>query len=424
MGKDSIVVIGDIIESKKIDNRKNVQNKLTELLAKFNDKYQKYIESPFKITLGDEFYGVLNNFSPVIDILQILEVEFKEIDFRFGIGQGKFNDKSQGTAYENALKALKLIKNKKFSIHLISDNENNNFQIINLILHLYFRIFNKFTFNQKYIIYNLSRGRKQKEIAADLKSSQSSVSQSLSNINWKLLVKTNDFLKKIARNISEIEINLRGEHLALIGAYPSRLNRGNKIENILTEINEDYSNLIRSKFVLATLSDEAEDYYEFQALFKNEITDYQKLVYLLVDIVYEIDELYLGLGSGEISTEIKEQALGMDGPAFYNAREALNKSFADGISLNLVSGENLVDSSLSIILSLLIEIIKKWTVKQKKAVDLRKTGLSQNKIKEKMELSARSTLVEHLQRAGWKEYDYIVKKLAELLAKNTVLIKY
>ena len=41
-----------------------------------------------------------------------------------------------------------------------------------------------------------------------------------------------------------------------------------------------------------------------------------------------------------------------------------------------------------------------------------------------MELSARSTLVEHLQRAGWKEYDYIVKKLAELLAKNTTLIKY
>ena len=74
MSSNSIVVIGDIIESKKIDNRKNAQNKLTELLAKLNDDYQKYIESPFKITLGDEFYGVLNNFSPIIDILQILSL--------------------------------------------------------------------------------------------------------------------------------------------------------------------------------------------------------------------------------------------------------------------------------------------------------------------------------------------------------------
>lgn len=147
-------------------------------------------------------------------------------------------------------------------------------------------------------------------------------------------------------------------------------------------------------------------------------------MYLLLDLSYEIDELYVGFGSGKISTEIKEQALGMDGPAFYNAREALKKSFTDGISLNLVSGENLVDSSLSIILSLLIEFINKWTAQQKRAVDFRITGLSQNKIKEKMGFSARSTVVEHLQRAGWKEYDYIVKKIAELLAKKPTSVKY
>ena len=424
MGSNSIVVIGDIVESKKIDNRKSVQNKLAKLLAKLNDDYQKYIESPFKITLGDEFYGVINNFSPLIDILQILEVEFKEIDFRFGIGQGEFNDHKQGTAYKNALKAVKIVKNKKFGTHLISADDNNNFEIINLILHLYFNIFNKFTFNQKYIIYNLSRGKKQKEIAADLDSSQSSISQSLSNINWRLLVKTVDFFKKIASNYSEIEINLRGEYLALIGAYPSELNQGNKLKNTLTGINGDYNKLIRSKFVLTNLSDEAEDYFEFQGLFRKEISKYQKLVYLLVDLYYEIDELYVGIGSGKISTEIKEQALGMDGPAFYKARKALKKSFAVGMPLNLISDENIADTSFSIILSLLIELIKKWTVQQKKAVDYRITGLSQNKIKEKMGLSARSTLVEHLQRAGWKEYDYIVKTLAKLLAENPISVKY
>ncbi|RAK04162.1 SatD family protein [Halanaerobium saccharolyticum] len=424
MSKDSIVVIGDIIKSKKINNRKSVQNKLTELLTKLNDEYQKDIESPFKITLGDEFYGVLNNFSPVIDILQFLEIEFKEIDFRFGIGQGEYNDNSQGTGYENALKAIKYVKDNKFSVHLISDKANNNFQMINLILHLYFSIFNKFTFNQKYIIYNLSKGKKQKEIAADLNSSQSSVSQSLTNINWKLLVRSVDFFKELTGKRKKIEINLKGEHLALIGAYPRKLNEGNKIENTLTKLNEEYNNLIRSKFVLTTLSEEAKDYFEFQALFKKEISDYQKLLYLFVDLYYEINELYVGLGSGDISTEIKDQALGMDGPAFYKAREALKKSFTEGMSLNLIANENLADTSISIILSLLLEFVKKWTSQQKKAVNYRIIGLSQNEIKEKMGLSARSTIGGHLQRAGWKEYEYIVKKLSELLAENTTLMKY
>ncbi len=114
----------------------------------------------------------------------------------------------------------------------------------------------------------------------------------------------------------------------------------------------------------------------------------------------------------------------MDGTAFYRAREALNKSFADGISLNLVSGGEKADASFSIILSLIIEFIKKWTAQQKKAVDFRTTGLSQNKIREKMGLSARSTLVEHLQRAGWKEYDYIVKTTSKLLDKKPTSVKY
>lgn len=59
-----------------------------------------------------------------------------------------------------------------------------------------------------------------------------------------------------------------------------------------------------------------------------------------------------------------------------------------------------------------------------KTVDFRITGLRQNKIKEKMGFSARSTVVEHLQRACWKEYDYVVKTLAELLDKNSTSVKY
>lgn len=42
----------------------------------------------------------------------------------------------------------------------------------------------------------------------------------------------------------------------------------------------------------------------------------------IVDNIHPI-QLRFGLGFGPLNTSIKENALGMDGPAFYSAREAI-----------------------------------------------------------------------------------------------------
>ena len=53
------VIIGDLIDSRNIKNRKKAQQNLNFVLEKVNKKYCELILVPFKITLGDEFVGVL-----------------------------------------------------------------------------------------------------------------------------------------------------------------------------------------------------------------------------------------------------------------------------------------------------------------------------------------------------------------------------
>ena len=53
-------VIGDIIDSKKINNRYQDQKTLETCLNDLNNEYQAVLVSKFSITLGDEFQGLLS----------------------------------------------------------------------------------------------------------------------------------------------------------------------------------------------------------------------------------------------------------------------------------------------------------------------------------------------------------------------------
>ena len=53
-----VAVIGDIKDSRLLENRKEVQLRLREVLERLNENYKEEIVSRFLITLGDEFQGL------------------------------------------------------------------------------------------------------------------------------------------------------------------------------------------------------------------------------------------------------------------------------------------------------------------------------------------------------------------------------
>ncbi|PMR66078.1 hypothetical protein D8824_01705 [Streptococcus intermedius] len=124
-----IALIGDIIESKKIQDRAQVQQQLLRLMKKLNWQYQDYLISPFTVTTGDEFQALFSPNSYMFQIIDQLSVAFSPYEIRFGIGVGEMVTEinkeqsigSDGPAYWLAREAINHIHDKNdYGINHIS----------------------------------------------------------------------------------------------------------------------------------------------------------------------------------------------------------------------------------------------------------------------------------------------------------------
>ena len=122
-------LIGDIIESKKIQDRAQVQQQLLRLMKKLNWQYQDYLISPFTVTTGDEFQALFSPNSYMFQIIDQLSVAFSPYEIRFGIGVGEMVTEinkeqsigSDGPAYWLAREAINHIHDKNdYGINHIS----------------------------------------------------------------------------------------------------------------------------------------------------------------------------------------------------------------------------------------------------------------------------------------------------------------
>ncbi len=192
-------IIGDIVDSKKIKNRLEMQEKLKEFLNKINNDYDDSIASKFIITLGDEFQGLLENPVKMFEIINKIELYMKPIKFRFGIGVGniltnideKMSIGSDGPVWWNArnmISELKYLKKgvKQISNIKISGIKNQNvLDLININLCLCHSIKNNWTNEQRKVIehivlqYGLSDNFVQKHIALELGMSPENLNKKL-----------------------------------------------------------------------------------------------------------------------------------------------------------------------------------------------------------------------------------------------------
>lgn len=86
--KNYVAVIGDLKNSKSIEDRRIVQEKLNKVLEEINSDYNEFLSAKFIITLGDEFQGLLSDGSSVMKILSRIERQMYPVMLRFGIGVG------------------------------------------------------------------------------------------------------------------------------------------------------------------------------------------------------------------------------------------------------------------------------------------------------------------------------------------------
>lgn len=123
-----IVLIGDIISSKKIGQRSKIQSKLKRIFKKINNS-EKNLSSPLTITLGDEFQAVYSKADSIFHDIWLISLAVYPVKIRFSIGIGEIStriNKKQaigmdGPAFYNARAGLDKLKQTSYIFNITEE---------------------------------------------------------------------------------------------------------------------------------------------------------------------------------------------------------------------------------------------------------------------------------------------------------------
>ena len=115
-----LALIADVIDSKMVQERFDLQKQLEKTLQTMNELFGEFLASNFTLTLGDEFQALLKVDAPVFQIIDTLRSELTPTQLRFGIGLGEIvtdidplqSIGADGPAYWNARAAINLVHQK------------------------------------------------------------------------------------------------------------------------------------------------------------------------------------------------------------------------------------------------------------------------------------------------------------------------
>ena len=165
-----IAIIGDMKNSKIMNDRNAVQNALKNLLDRVNEKYSKDISAKFMITLGDEFQGLLHDGAHVMHIIEEIQSAMYPVEIRFGIGVGPITTDinvnmaigADGPGYYKARQAIEFLKENEdknmthaadIRIEVDGDNDDST-AVMNTVLSLLTIVKANWTGRQREIIWD------------------------------------------------------------------------------------------------------------------------------------------------------------------------------------------------------------------------------------------------------------------------------
>ena len=216
-------LIGDIIDSKKIDNRYQVQKTLEACLNELNIKFKDVLVSKLSITLGDEFQGLLTLDAPLFQIIDRINFAMQPYQVRFGLGLGEIltdinpeqSIGADGPAYWHARKAINYIhqKNDYGNTQIaVSFEDDTKVNIINTLIASSEAIKSDWRASQEIILQELLKLGiydeyfDQQILGKQLELSTSALSKRLKSSNIKVYLRTRNCALNLFKNAGE-ELN-------------------------------------------------------------------------------------------------------------------------------------------------------------------------------------------------------------------------
>lgn len=217
-----LALIADVIDSKMVQERLDLQKQVEKTLQKMNELFGDYLASRFTLTLGDEFQALLEVDAPVFQIIDTLRLELNPTQLRFGIGLGEIvtaidplqSVGADGPAYWNARAAINFVHQKNdygnTQIYFSSGKENQDF-FVNAIIASGEAIRSSWRDSQEEILLNLlkrsvySESFSQQDLAQSLSINPSALSKRLKSSSIRV------YLRGRAAALASIQSTVKGE---------------------------------------------------------------------------------------------------------------------------------------------------------------------------------------------------------------------
>lgn len=127
MNRVYIAVTGDLIKSRRLPARAQVQRRLKSILNKINKKFRVVV--PFSLIRGDEFQGLIDDLLTAYEIAREIERLLYPVKTRLGIGAGvlstdigKTTAEMDGECFHRSREALNKTKKEGGDIVFKTDN--------------------------------------------------------------------------------------------------------------------------------------------------------------------------------------------------------------------------------------------------------------------------------------------------------------
>lgn len=123
-------LIGDIIDSRSLENRIETQRKYVDAFQQINEKFGTSIVADFKVRDGDGFHGLLNTTKNVMQMILIIRLALVPVQIRIGIGIGDIatdikkteTQEVDGSAFVNARNAMNFAWEQEKKYESINQN--------------------------------------------------------------------------------------------------------------------------------------------------------------------------------------------------------------------------------------------------------------------------------------------------------------
>ena len=217
-----LALIADVIDSKMVQERFDLQKQVEKTLQKMNELFGDYLASRFTLTLGDEFQALLKVDAPIFQIIDTLRSELTPTQLRFGIGLGEIvtaidplqSVGADGPAYWNARAAINFVHQKNdygnTQIYFSSGKENQDF-FVNALIASGEAIRSGWRDSQEEILLNLlkrsvySESFSQQDLAQSLSINPSALSKRLKSSSIRV------YLRGRAAALASIQSTVKGE---------------------------------------------------------------------------------------------------------------------------------------------------------------------------------------------------------------------